>query len=213
MAIVGHGGAGGYAPKNTLESFRKAIGLGCGRVELDVQLSEDGELVVIHDGFLCGRPVKEMAFEEIKSCSNNKVPTLGEVLEICAGKAGLQIELKAEGTPKAVNSALVENKVLDDILITSFEIGLLREMKAINPKLKLGLLFKEQPERLWDFAREVPLDYICPRSSAVTEGMVVRAHGLGLKVYAYRVNDKETGERMLSMGVDDLGTDYPDLFQ
>lgn len=213
MAIVGHGGAGGYAPKNTLESFRKAIGLGCSRAELDVQLSEDGVPVVIHDGVLCGQPICELPLKLIKSCSNNAVPTLQDVIDMCRGRIGLQIELKAEGTPKAVDDALKRNGISDDVLVTSFEIGLLREMKAINPKLKLGLLFKEQPKGLWDFARAVPLDYICPRSSAVTEEMVVRAHGLGLKVYAYRVNDLETGERMLKMGVDDLGTDYPDLFQ
>ena len=169
--------------------------------------------MVIHDWALCGQPISEMPLKLIKSCSNNAVPTLQEVIDICSGRIGLQIELKAEGTPQAVNDALKKNGISGDVLVTSFESGLLREMKAINPSLKLGFLFKEQPKGLWAFARDAPLDYICPRSSAVTEEMVRKAHALGLKVYAYRVNDRETGDRMLNLGVDDIGTDYPDLFQ
>lgn len=216
--IVGHRGAAGYAPENTLLSFENAMELGCQKTELDVWLSSDGELVVIHDEKVDrvskGRGlVSSMTLEEIKKLKcprNQEIPTLQEVIDLCRGRIGLQIELKGPGTPKPVNDLILRNGLDSQVTIISFKPELLQEMKKLNPKLPLGFLFYIQTGSIWKIARN--MSYICPIGPIVTAKMVEKAHQLGLKVYAWHVNDKELGARLIKMGVDEIGTDLPRLF-
>lgn len=112
--IVGHKGAAGYAPENTLASFRKAIELACDRIELDVRLSKNKELVVFHDeevsrltngkGF-----VREMTLAELKKmdcAEGEKIPTLQEVIDLAKNKIDLQIELKDDDMAALVNEII-----------------------------------------------------------------------------------------------------------
>lgn len=203
MVIVGHRGAGKLAKENSLEGFRKAIGLGLKRTELDVRLSKDKQVVVVHDPEINGKKIYELNSGEIDA------PLLQEVIELCKGKIDLQIELKGLGAldtdfvelPQKVEELVVKKGMVDEVLITSFDLEMLRNVK----NLKTGLLFDEEPTELGDF------DYICPKSSIVTKEMIEKAHSLGKKVYAFHVPTKEIGEKLLEMGVDDLGTDYPEL--
>ena len=124
--IVGHRGAAGYAPENTLLSFQTAIDIGCDATEMDVRLSKDGEVVVIHDdgvsrvtdgtGF-----VDEMSLAELKKLDcpeKQKIPTLQEVIDLCKGKIDLLIELKAQGTPEKVNRIIERNKITENVAVT-----------------------------------------------------------------------------------------------
>jgi glycerophosphoryl diester phosphodiesterase len=218
--IVGHRGAAGYAPENTLLSFQTAIDIGCDATELDVRLSKDGKVVVIHDeevsrvtdgtGFVC-----EMTLAKLKKLNcpqKQKIPTLQEVIDFCKGKINLLIELKARGTPEKVNRIIVKNKITENVAVISFNYELLREIKKLNPELKAGLLFEECSEEIWKLLEEIPLDFIGPRGDIVTKGIIGRAHKIGKTVYAYHVNDKSTGKELLSLGVDEIGTDFPKLF-
>lgn len=220
--IVGHKGAAGYAPENTITSFKTAIEIGCDRAELDVRLTKDNQVVVIHDdevsrltngtGF-----VNKMTLSEIKmlNCADNEhIPTLQEVIDICKDKIDLQIELKAEGTPKPVNDLIVRNGLENQVVITSFSPNLLTEIKNLNPKLSIGLLFWENETMadIWNLTASIPLDFLAPFSGIITTDFIARAHDLGKKVYAYRVNEKELGDRLITMGADEIGTDFPKLF-
>lgn len=220
VTIVGHRGAEGYAPENTLLSFQKAIEIGCQRTELDVRLSRDDEVIVIHDanvdrttngkGF-----VNEMTLEEIKKLNcprDQKIPTLQEVIDLCKGRIDLQIELKAKGTPKIVNDLILQNKILHNVVVSSFEIDLLQEIKSINSKLKVLFLFTEYSRSIWDFVKKVPLDYIGPKSSIVTKEMINKAHTMEVLVYAFHVNVKSIGNSLIELGVDDIGTNFPKFF-
>lgn len=220
--IVGHRGAGNYAPQNTLMSFQMAIAIGCDRVELDVRLTKDKQVIVFHDeevskltngvGF-----VSEMTLSELKKLDcerGEKIPTLQEAVDVCKNIIDLQIELKADGTPKLVNDLILKNNILSQVVITSFQANLLREIKQFNPNLKVGLLFKTfavMPE-IWNLAESVPLDFFAPFSGLVTKEFVDKAHSFGKSVYAYQVNKKELGDKLIAMGVDDIGTDLPKLF-
>ncbi|MFA4819219.1 MAG: glycerophosphodiester phosphodiesterase family protein [Patescibacteria group bacterium] len=220
VKIVGHRGAAGYAPENTLLSFQTAIDIGCDRAEFDVRLSKDGEIVVIHDADVSrvtdGKGfVYKMTLAELKklNCSQNqKIPTLQEVIDLCKGKIDLQIELKAEGTPQSVNQIILQNNIKKSVVITSFAVDLLKEIKNLNPKFKVGLLFKAYPEKLWRLVNKIPLDFICPRYGITTKEIINQAHKLGKSVYAYHVNDKDTGNKLIALGVDEIGTDFPKLF-
>jgi glycerophosphoryl diester phosphodiesterase len=220
VKIVVHRGAAGYAPENTILSFQTATKIGCDRTELDVRLSKDNQVVVFHDeeisrvtngaGF-----VHELSLAELKKFDlpdGQKIPTLQEVIDICKNKIDLQIELKAQGTPRLVNEILLKNAFVDHAVITSFDSELLQEIKKINPNLKVGLLFREYSTDVWKLVEEIPLDFIGPRGNIVTEELVNKAHRLGKPVYAYHVKEKELGEKLIALGVDEIGTDFPNLF-
>lgn len=220
--IVGHKGAAGYAPQNTLASFRMAINIGCNRAELDVNRTKDGQVVVFHDdevskltngvGF-----VSEMTLTALKALDceqGEKIPTLQEVIDVCKNKINLQIELKSDGTPELVNDLILKNDIQKQVVITSFRDYLLKEIKQLNPDLKVGLLFNtnEVMSKIWELAGSIPLDFFAPFSGLVTKEFVDKAHSFGKSVYAYRVNEKELGDKLIEMGVDDIGTDFPKLF-
>ena len=220
MKIVGHRGAEGYAPENTLPSFQQAIEIGCDRTELDVRLSQDGEVIVMHDAEVdrtcdgSGR-VEDLTVHELKqlNCADGeKIPTLQEVIDLCRDKIDLQIELKANGTPKKVHELMTKNNVLSQVIVSSFDEALIREIKEINPLVQVLLLFRNFDEKIWDIAKSIPLEYIGLRSTLVTSEIVNKAHSLKIKVYAYHVHDLETGEQLKKMGVDDIGTPWPKLF-
>lgn len=201
-------------------SFQKAIKIECQRTELDVWITADDHVVVFHDETLGrlfpgdNRRIENLTLAEIKvlDLQGQKIPTLQEVFDICKGKIDLQIELKGRGTPQPVNELIVKNKIESEVLVTSFNIDLLKEVKKINPALKVGLLFEKTPEQLWCIATQTLLNYICPKADMVTEEMVKIAHAMCVKVYAYHTNNIESGFKMLNLSVDDIGTDFPNLF-
>ena len=217
--IVGHKGAAGYAPENTITSFKTAIDIGCDRTELDVRLSKDNQLVVIHDDEVSRLTdgtglVNEMTLselQELKCAGNEHIPTLQEVVDVCKDKIDLQIELKAEGTPQPVSDLIARNGIEDQVVITSFQADLLAEIKKLNPRLRVGLLFRteEVMADIWNLINSIPLDFLAPFSGIITTEFVAKAHSLGQRVYAYRVNDKELADKLIAMGVDELGTDFP----
>jgi glycerophosphoryl diester phosphodiesterase len=221
VKIVGHRGAMGYAPENTLRSFRMAIDAHCDRTELDVRLSKDGEVIVIHDENVSrvtnGKgTVKNKTLIELKKLNcidGQKLPTLQEVIDLCKGKINLQIELKVPGTPRAVHNLILKNNLIENVAIISFFPNLLREIKKLNPKLQVGLLFNKYNKKLWEYAKQIPLDFIGPRHDAVKRKIVERAHKLGMFVYVYHVNNHSLGKRLIALGVDELGTDFPRLFK
>jgi glycerophosphoryl diester phosphodiesterase len=132
--IVGHKGATGYAPENTLPSFQMAIAIGCDRAELDVRSTKDGQIVVFHDDEVSRLTngvglVSEMTLSELKKLDceqGEKIPTLQEVIDVCKNKIDLQIELKADGTPELVNDIVLKNDIQDQVVITSFHDNLLK---------------------------------------------------------------------------------------
>jgi glycerophosphoryl diester phosphodiesterase len=219
MKIVGHKGAVGHAPENTIASFQKAIELGCDRTELDVRLSKDDQIIVIHDNTVDRTTngkgkVSDMTLSELKKLDcelGQKIPTLQEVIDICKDKIDLQIELKGKNTALPVSKVITSNNIQDKVLVTSFHVDRLREIKASNSSIKVGLLFDKDPEELWNLVKQMPLEYICPKSNIVTEIMLNKAHEMGISVYAYGVNDMDAWNKMSQLGVDDIGTDFPNL--
>ncbi len=220
VEIIGHRGAAGHAPENTLLSFKKAIELGCAAVELDVHLTKDGEVVVIHDHTVdrvtgMSGKVRKMDLADLKKlyCPLNQcLPTLQEVIDLCKGRVRMFIELKAKGTPEAVAKLIAENRIEHEVVILSFKIGLLKRIKQLNPKLKVIYLFFRKPLRLWRLVRKIQIDYIGTRLKAATARLVRQAHQIRRRVYVYDVNDVMAGLRLREWKVDAICTDYPILF-
>lgn len=216
--IIGHRGAGKYAPENTLKSFQTAIDINCDRAELDVRMTKDNKVIVIHDKEIPGLGfVKDLTLDEIKKINidkTEKIPTLQEVINVCKNKIDLQIELKADNTPKAVNQHILQNKIEKQVVITSFKDYLLKEIKNLNPALRVGLLiYKDEVfKKVWNLVTEIPLDFLGFDYKLITKEVVDKAHSLDKTVYAYGINDKKIGNQLIQIGIDEIGTDYPKLF-
>lgn len=219
MEIVGHRGACGYAPENTLRSFAKAIELGCDRAELDVHVSLDQVPVVIHDdtverttngkGLVSSLTVSQL--KALDAREGEKIPTLCEVMDLCRKKIGLQIELKGKASPPLVADLVQKDWGLDGLVITSFDLSLLTQFAALLPAVPLGLLNKDGRCDMIATGQENRHAWICPRFDIVTSDLVTKAHDKGLRVYAYHVNKSELARALFGWGTDAIGTDFPDV--
>jgi glycerophosphoryl diester phosphodiesterase len=220
LLCIGHRGAAGHEPENTLRSVRRAIELGAHGIEIDVR-AVHGELFVMHDltvdrttnggGYLARKTLAEI--DALDAGKGEHIPRLREIFEAVDRRAFINIELKGRFTALPV-SALIEDFVLhrgwryDDFLVSSFHRSELR--KIPNLRIPLGLLVA-RPTRLYYLtARRLRCISINVALRHVTERFVEDAHRRGLKVYVYTVNAPADIARMRSLGIDGLFTDFPE---
>lgn len=217
---IGHRGAAGHEPENTIKSLLKAVELGCDMTEIDVHVCKTGEVVVIHDeevfrttdgnGF-----VTQMTLEELKSLDagqGEKIPTLEEVMHALKGRIQLNIELKGQGTPVPVHR-IIENSGWepDQLLITSFDWNMLDEYRELDSEARLGPLAHINAFHAARYAVKIdaycvnPLHRICRRT------FVTKTKKKGLRIFPWTVNDPADIERMKEFDVDGIISDYPDL--
>ena len=225
MLNIGHRGAMGHAPENTLESIQLALEMGVDWMEIDVYAVEN-ELVVIHDDDLDRTtngtgPVMEKTLTHLRSLdagNGQQIPLLSEVVELMhnhsGGKVGLNIELKGPKTAAPVIRFL-ENQLPDDwptdqILLSAFDHSQLTEAKKLNPKYKRAPLYWMGKIDYTFVVQELEAVGINPSLRMVTKEMVNEAHSHGLTVLVYTVNEKPDIERMREIGVDGIFTNFPD---
>jgi len=216
---IGHRGAAGHAPENTLGSFRKAIDLGCYMTELDVHICGSGELVVIHDETVDRTTngsglVSELNLNQIKlldAGSGESIPTLRQVLGLLKGRIQLNIELKGLGTAKPVYE-LVESTGWrgENLLITSFTWGLLKEYRRKDSEARIGPLTHLNLNEAMKFAEEIDVYCINPYHKLLTNDYVEKAHRKGFKVNPWTVNNPKDIMNLINLGVDGVISDYPD---
>lgn len=147
---VAHRGASAYEPENTLRAFRRAIELGADMSELDVHLSKDSHVVVIHNATVDATTnghgaVKDLTLNELQGLDAGKgeqIPTLQQVIDLARGKLGLYIELKGEGTPPAVVQLLRANGLTSrqQVIVGSFLAPLVQEVHALAPEIATALM-------------------------------------------------------------------------
>lgn len=215
MLCIGHRGAMGYAPENTLSSFRKAIDMGCDMVELDVY-AVDGHLVVIHDDLVDRTTnghgeVMSHSFEALRRLDageQEQIPTLGEVLELCLGHLDVNIELKGPDTAEPVSEFLntYHHSQVDRLLLSSFDHD---ELSRADPRYRRGPLFGNQGDYL-GIAQDLGAYAIHCHQRLVNQSMLDTLHAASLKVFAYTVNDPKRIAALRSLGLDGVFTNYPD---
>jgi glycerophosphoryl diester phosphodiesterase len=217
---IGHRGACGHEPENTLRSIRRALELGAHGVEIDVRLVH-GELLVMHDATLDrttnGRgPLARKSLAVLRTLDAGKgerIPTLREVFETVQQRAFINIELKGRKTAGPV-CAVIHEYVrqhgwrYEDFLVSSFHRA---ELRAIHDRqIPIGLLLT-RPTRLYGLsARRVHACTVNPAARYVTAPFVADAHQRGLRVFPYTANDPEQIVRLREMGVDGVFTDFPE---
>ncbi len=226
---IGHRGAAGHAPENTLSSFKKALELGADTLELDVHLSKDGELIVMHDpkvdrttngtGYIKDLTVEELKhldagklFEEYRG---EKIPLLQEVFDLAKGKATFVIEIKNgpifyPGIEGKLVQLIEKNDLVDDVIVIAFYHPSLKKIKELNPRIKTGILFVGAFIDPWAVAEQVGADALHPMYEYVTEEMVTAAHKRGYVVHPWTINDPVQLEQWHKYGVDGITSDYPD---
>lgn len=219
MLTIGHRGAAGLEPENTLRSFQRAIALGCDMVELDVHVCKTGEVVVIHDATVDrttnghGR-VADMTLFELQQLDAGKgehIPTLEEVFRLVGGKARMNVELKSRGSAEAVARIMDQTTYIrdEDLLVISFHSQFLQTYRSLRPEANIGFVF------WWPWgwerqARRIQATTICAFFLIISRRMVDRAHALGLKIVAWTPNSSAHITALRALGVDGVATDFPD---
>ncbi|MGO4180913.1 glycerophosphodiester phosphodiesterase [Paenibacillus sp. MCAF9] len=226
-----HRGASGYCPENTLAAFKKAIELGATGIEIDVQLTKDDQIVIIHDESLMrttglNRLVKDTAYEELMSLDAGswfdpafqaeRVPLLEQLLELLRhSDIILNIELKNgiiqyPGLEQKVIDIVRAFGMADRIILSSFNHYSLLLCKQLAPEIRTGVLYMEGLYRPWEYAATLQADALHPFKYAVTPEWTASAAAHGIAYHPFTVNDAEEMERLLNAGVDGIITDYPD---
>jgi glycerophosphoryl diester phosphodiesterase len=235
MMNIAHRGFSSQYPENTLLSFRKALELGVIRQELDLQITKDGHLVVLHDRKVDrttdgeGATV-DLTLEEIQQLdagswlspefTGNRIPTFTEVLQKLDAQAILVVELKFEGNDpiSKVVAAIRENNAADRVVISSFDHAKLPAVKEIAPELPTTALCQpdgRSPQDWIVLAKALGIDTLGPRCGAVDEAYVRAAHDAGYLVRAWGLGRDQGAEmtRLIDLGVDGMTTDCPDILQ
>ena len=213
---VAHRGGAKLAPENTLKAFNNAVRLGSNAFELDIHLTSDGDLVVIHDHTLNRTSHKdgvvgEMTLADIKK-ADPSIPSLREALRAAKGHCRVLVEIKAGpkgryiGLEKVLLQQLKQEKMLDQVVVISFNQDALKELRN---KVTTGLLYA-WPLDPAQVKKDLGVQYLCPQAKLATPKLIQEAHSLGMRVNAWTVNDKAEMATLLKSGIDAITTDLPD---
>jgi glycerophosphoryl diester phosphodiesterase len=224
--IVAHRGAAGTAPENTLAAVEQALVDGADWVEIDVQETRDGQVVVVHDSDfmkLAGNPLKvwDGDLAEIREIdvggwfdsrfAGERVPTLQEVLAAVRGRARLVIELKYYGHDQQLEQRVVDivesMDMADQVAIMSLKLAGIQKLQAIRPDWPAGLL---AATAVGDLSR-LDVDFLAVNQNMANPAFIERVHKSGKELFVWTVNDGLSLSRWMSMGVDGVITDEPAL--
>ncbi|PFG07544.1 glycerophosphodiester phosphodiesterase family protein [Bacillus sp. es.034] len=232
---IAHRGAAAYAPENTIASYDLAVDMKADYIEIDVQRSKDGELVVIHDTSVdrttdgSGK-VGDLTLEEMKSLdagswkgeqfTGEKIPTFEEVLDRYHGKVGILIEMKSPelypGIEEQVADALKERHLdtpqNEKIILQSFNFDSMKKMDQLLPKVPVGVLAWSQSQATPQALKEISTyaEWFNPSYGIVTEQVVEDVHSLDMQIGSWTVRSHEAADFLFDMDVDAIITDYPD---
>lgn len=226
VRVVAHRGNSSAAPENTLSAFKSALDAGIRIVELDVRLSGDGQVVVMHDAD-AGRTtnssglLRNMTLDEIKELdagswfspqfAGERVPTLREVLNLIRGRAGVYVEIKDEDKVlvNKVLKLLADTDMSGNAVIISFIEESLARVKELAPEQVTSLL-SCNPDII-ERAKELGTDGVSPAHTIVDRRFVEEAHKAGLFVATWTVDTPEDLQRMLDAGVDTVTSNKPEM--
>lgn len=227
-----HRGFSGKYPENTMLAFRKAVEEGVDGIELDVQLTKDGEVVIIHDetidrttdgkglvvSYTCDELRKfDASFKFRGQCGFNPIPTLREYFELVKDKNLVtNIELKTGlneyfGIEEKVWKLIEEYRLEDRVLISSFNHYSVLRMKSIAPNLKYGLLTETWIINAGKYTEDVGVECYHPHFFSMTAENVKELKEHNIEINVYTVNEEKDIRDMIEKGIDIVIGNYPDL--
>lgn len=234
--IIGHRGASGYCPENTMASYYKAIEIGVDFLEVDIHLSKDGVLVVHHDPTLerttngKGNLRDYTAAELLKldagswfhsRFKNERIPLLSEVLKtFLSDDIGILIEIKHPSLYPGIEKKLAEELVKcsvgsigkNKVMIHSFDLNSMRNFHNLLPDIPVGLLIKrrisdQKLKEISEFA-----SFVNPKQTMLNQNLITRIQKRGMKVFTWTVNNKKQIKLFNQMELDGIISDFPDYF-
>lgn len=224
--IVAHRGASGYAPENTLAAFKLAVRMKADCVELDVQMSKDGHVVVIHDetlerttngnGKVGSRTLAELKRLDAgawfdKAFNGARIPTLHEVILLLKGLIKINIEIKVKEYDPKLTKMVVDmvrqEAVQDETIITSFDQTTVEKVCFIAADIKCGLISNQWTDSVMDG----PWPYAVLKHTLLDRKRVEQVHQSGKKIFGYTVNSADRMKELAELGVDGIISDYPEL--
>ncbi len=225
--IIAHRGASAYAPENTVAAFDLALQLGCRHLELDIDFTSDGHIVVMHDDTVDRTtngtgPVGSHTLAELRALdagswfgtqfAGERIPTFAEVLERYQGRVHIHTEIKGRAAHLAPCTADVVRQygMTDHVTVTSFQKPRLEEIRAYAPELPTGWLVSEVSDVTITQARELGLTQICPRAHTATPALVRHLHAEGFVVRAWGVADEVLMRHVVEAGADGMTVNFPD---
>ena len=226
VEIMAHRGSSKVAPENTMAAFQLAIEEGADWIEIDVQETADGNVVVMHDSDfmkLAGSPLKiwDADLDQLDELdvgswvsaefSDQRVPTLADVLRLCRDQVGVNIELKYYGHDQDLERRVIEivetEEMTDQIMIMSLKPEGIAKVKQLRPNWVCGLLLSVYVGKI----EEIDADFLAINSRFATRSFVRRAHKANKQVFVWTVNDAAGVSRALNRKVDGILTDRPAL--
>jgi len=224
--IMAHRGASGAAPENTLAAVQRAIHDGADWVEIDVQESADGVVLVVHDSDLkkvggVDLKIWEATAADLRKVDigswyapefrDQRVPTLAEALSMCKGRVKLNIELKYYGHDQQLEQRVVDlvesHEMQSDVVIMSLKREGIRKVKTLRPQWKVGLLTAVAVGDL----TQMDVDFLAVSTNLATRSFVSSARRSRKDVYVWTVNDPLMMSSMMAGGVEAIITDEPAL--
>ncbi|WP_281172783.1 glycerophosphodiester phosphodiesterase [Caldanaerobius polysaccharolyticus] len=229
---MAHRGDSVNAPENTMASFQKAMDVGADGIELDVHMSKDDHLVVIHDervdrttdgtGYVRDYTLKELkeldaGIKFSPKFAGEKIPTLEEVLELIDNKnILLNIEVKSgvvnyPGIEKKLVETVRKYDIAERVILSSFNYNSIRGIKRFDCELKVGLLYEYALTKPWYIARRMGVYSLHPYYFNITQELVSSCKKYDIKLFPWTVDKKEDMRKMIEIGVDGIITDNPGL--
>lgn len=231
--VFAHRGASAYAPENTMAAFKKALEMGADGIELDVHLTLDEEVVVIHDHTINRTSngsgwVKDMTIKELKCLDfgswfgpeykNERIPLLEEVLYLLSDRdIILNIEIKNaafyyyEKLQQKVVDLLKKYNMINRVIISSFNHYSLVEIKEIAPEIKTAPLYGESLFEPWEYAKKIKAFAIHPLFYTLVPEIINQCKEHKIAVNPYTVDQPEFIKKLALYGVDGIITNVPDV--
>jgi len=220
---IAHRGAKAYEPENTLKAFQKALDLNSDGIELDVHLSADEQIIVIHDETIDRTTnrkglVNTFSLSELKSFlidGKYQIPTLNEVFDLVDKKCLINIELKGLGTPSKVVQLIEQyisekNWNYNNFIVSSFDWNMLEETSNLNPNIPIGVLTEENLDTALAFAEKIKVKAIHPDYQLLNIENVKKIQEKGFLVLPWTVNSAEDIQKVKSYKVNGIISDNPD---
>jgi glycerophosphoryl diester phosphodiesterase len=233
--VIAHRGDSAHRPENTLASFASALEVGASLVELDVQLTKDGHVVVLHDPAVDrttdGRgDVRQMKLAEVRALSagyperfgeawsGERVPTLAEALALLDGRARIMIEIKKESISDDEDGGLEARTIAeirrlgaaDHVALISFEHRALVRCRKMAPEITRGHLFSRTPlEEIIPAAQDAGCGIVMPHKSLLNDALAERIHGAGLKLATWVVDEPGELKELARFGLYGVGSNRP----
>jgi glycerophosphoryl diester phosphodiesterase len=227
VTVIAHRGASSYAPENTLAAFDLSLEMRVRHIELDVALTSDNHIVVIHDdkvdrttdgsGLVASHTLAELRELDAGSWfgpqfEGERIPVFDEVLARYKGRAHIHTEIKGKSESLSQRTAdLIRRHGMEgQVTVTSFRSAPLEEMRDCAPELPRGWLVRDLNDSIITQAHALGVTQFCPRADTVTPEFVHRLHAEGFVVRAWGVGTEELMQRLVQAGVDGMTVNFPD---